>query len=512
MMLFWLTLVPFVVLFALLVPLRRPAYEAAPVAYLATLVLAVAIWEVGGMVIVTSLLDASVVFVEVLLIIVFALLVLNVMIVTGHMNAIQQVIAGVSRDHRVLAMLLGWGLVGFVEGIAGFGTPAVLAAPLLVYFGMKPLKAVAIALIGNSTAVPFGAAGTPVIIGFAGLGLEEATLEEAVRQTAMIHAVLAIFITIFITWVATLGEAKGRFREFLPFATLSALAFGIPYLLVAWLIGPELPSIIGGVVAMAVIALAAHRGRFLPSHQPRADSVEQAPIGRVLLAFVPFVVMALALSASRTIMPLREALQSVRWSPGDTLGIELGQSLSPLYTPYFYFALALITALILFRVSRASLGEAVVATWSKLRVAAIVLAFVIALTQLLLVSGQNAAGLPSMPQVLGQGLAELLGGTFVLLSAFLGALGSFMTGSATVSNLLFAQLQVDTADALAITLPSVLALQLIGAGVGNMISLHNIAMAAAAAGLQAREGQVIRETIIPVIVVCLGAGLLALVW
>ncbi|WP_019594150.1 L-lactate permease [Thioalkalivibrio sp. ALM2T] len=510
-MLFWLTLLPFVLLFVWLVPLRRPAFEAAPIAYLATLVLAVLVWQISGTVLVASLLDAAIVFVEVLLIILMALLVLNVMIGTGHMSAIQSVIASVSRDHRVLAMLLGWGLVGFVEGIAGFGTPAVLAAPLLVYFGMRPLKAVAIALIGNSTAVPFGAAGTPVIIGFAGLGLDAETTRSAVLQTAVIHTVLAPFITLFMVWVATLGEERGRFREFVPFAVLSALAFGIPYLLVAWLVGPELPAIIGGVVAMVVIALAAHRGFLLPGHERRPE-VERAPVGRVLLAFVPFAVMAVALIASRTIMPLREALQSVRWSPGEFNGIELGQSLAPLYTPYFYFGLALLTALILFRVSRATLGQAVTATWGKLRVAAIVLAFIIALTQLLLSSGSNAAGLPSMPQVLGQGLAESLGGTFVMFSAFLGALGSFMTGSATVSNLLFAQLQADTADALGMALPTVLALQLIGAGVGNMISLHNIAMAAGAAGLQAREGQVIRETIIPVIVVCLGAGLLALAW
>jgi len=134
------------------------------------------------------------------------------------------------------------------------------------------------------------------------------------------------------------------------------------------------------------------------------------------------------------------------------------------------------------------------------------------MTQLLLLSGNNAAGLPSMPEVLGQGLAATFDDTFVLVSAFVGALGSFMTGSATVSNLLFGGLQLDTAKALTMAIPSMLALQLVGAGMGNMISLQNIAMAAGAAGLEAREGQVIRETIIPMIVVCLAAGLLLLFW
>lgn len=125
---FWITVVPFVALFALLVPLRRPAYEAAPIAYLSTLVSALLVWQVSGDVVAASLLEALVVFVEVLLIVTLALLVLNVTIETGHMEAIKSLIGTLSIDQRVLAMLLGWALVGFIEGISGFGTPAVLAS------------------------------------------------------------------------------------------------------------------------------------------------------------------------------------------------------------------------------------------------------------------------------------------------------------------------------------------------------------------------------------------------
>ena len=508
---FWITLVPFVALFGLLVPLRRPAYEAAPLAYVSTLVIALAVWQVSGEVVAASLLEALVVFVEVMLIVALALLVLNVTIETGQMDAIKSLIGAISRDQRVLALLLSWGLVGFIEGIAGFGTPAVLAAPLLVYFGMKPLKAVAVSLIGNSTAVPFGAAGTPVIIGLAGLGLEEDAVAEAVLIAAALHAVFALFITAFMIYVVTLDHEKGRFREFLPFAMFSALAFGIPYLLVAWLVGPELPAIVGGASAIVVIAYAAHHGFLLPD-SARAEARERKSMSRVMYAFVPFAVMAVALILSRTVMPLREVLQSVSLSLNDFRGVELSQSLTPLYTPYFYFGLALITALLLFQVSRQTLGKAVASTWQKLRVAAVVLLFIIAMTQLLLLSGNNAAELPSIPEVLGHGLAGIFNDTFVLVSAFIGALGSFMTGSATVSNLLFGGLQLDTGKALSMAVPSILALQLVGAGVGNMISLQNIAMAAGAAGLEEREGQVIRETIIPMLVVCLAAGLLFLFW
>jgi len=167
---FLITLLPFVVLFVLLIGFRRPACEAAPIAYLVTLVIALGVWKVSWSVIGASLLDALVVFIEVMLIVTVALLVLNLMIEVGALETIKTTMSRVTSDNRVMAMLLAWGLVGFIEGIAGFGTPAVLAAPVLVHFGFSPIKAVTVSLIGNSTAVPFGAAGTPVVIGLSGLG------------------------------------------------------------------------------------------------------------------------------------------------------------------------------------------------------------------------------------------------------------------------------------------------------------------------------------------------------
>jgi lactate permease len=511
MTLFLLSLLPFVVLFVLLIPFRRPAYEAAPAAYIVTLMLALIVWQVSGATVAASVFNALIVFVEVLLIISVALLVLNVMIETGTLDTIKTAISNITADERVLAMLLAWGLVCFIEGIAGFGTPAVLAAPVLVYFGLTPLKAVTVSLIGNSTAVPFGAAGTPVIIGFSGLGLSDEVVASAVFQAAAVHGAMSIFITCFIAYVVTRGEEKGRFRSFVPFAIFSALAFSVPFVLIAYFVGPELPSILGGIVALVAIAYAAHRGFLI---RPEIHTAEAATVSLagMVKSFAPFGVMAVALIVSRTIPQVRETLRDLTICFGEFRGVELDQKLSPLYTPYFYLALALLTAIVLFKVSRSTLARAAAATYQRIRLASIVLIFIIAITQLLLMSELNQADLPSMPQVLGSGFASILGDGFVVFSAFLGALGSFMTGRATVSNLLFASLQSDAAGALGTSAAALLALQLIGAGIGNMISLHNIAMAAGAAGLEAREGQVIQETIIPVLVVCLAAGLVLMFW
>lgn len=511
MTLFWLSLLPFVVLFVLLIPFGRPAYQAAPIAYAVTVVLALSVWQVTDTVIMTSALNALIVFIEVLLIIALALLLLNVMVETGTLDTIKSALANITSDDRVVAMLLAWGLVCFIEGIAGFGTPAVLAAPMLVYFGLKPLKAVTISLIGNSTAVPFGAAGTPVIIGFAGLGLSDDVAAQTIFQTAAVHGGMSVFITCFIAYVVTRDEAKGRFRAFVPFAIFSALAFSVPYVLIAYFVGPELPSILGGIVALVAISYAAHRGFLLGPGMTPSNQVTVS-FAAIAKSFAPFLVMSVALIVSRTIPVVRETLRELTISFGTFRGTELAQEISPFYTPYFYLALALLSASLLFKVRISSLAKAAAATYQKVRLASIVLIFIIALTQLLLMSETNTADLPSIPQVLGSGFATILSGGFVMFSAFLGALGSFMTGSATLSNLLFAGLQSDAARALATPAASLLALQLIGAGLGNMISLHNIAMAAGAVGLEARESQIIRETIIPVVAVCSVAGLLLLAW
>ena len=139
-------------------------------------------------------------------------------------------------------------------------------------------------------------------------------------------------------------------------------------------------------------------------------------------------------------------------------------------------------------------------------------AYACAIAIALIVWEMNQADLPAIPAVLGEGLADIMGGAFVIFSGFLGAIGSFMTGSATVSTLLFGGLQLDAARALERAFAVVLALQLIGASVGNMISLSNIAMACGAAGVESKEGTVMRGTIVPVVVICLISGLILYFW
>ena len=172
-----------------------------------------------------------------------------------------------------------------MEGAAGFGTPAAIAGPLLVALGFPPLAACASALIIQSTPVTFGAVGTPIIIGM-GEALNVPSVLEVVdassvtydafiagigARAATVHAICGLLVPFML--LAVLGRMFGRDRSartalsIWPFALFAAVAFDVPYVAGAWLLGPVFPSLLGSLVALAIVVPAARRG-FLLSGEP----------------------------------------------------------------------------------------------------------------------------------------------------------------------------------------------------------------------------------------------------
>lgn len=98
------------------------------------------------------------------------------------------------------------------------------------------------------------------------------------------------------------------------------------------------------------------------------------------------------------------------------------------------------------------------------------------------------------------------------VAPLLGELGSFITGSATVSTLTFAPIQANVAQQAGLNGQLIMALQVIGAAAGNMICVHNIVAASAVVGLSGKEGQILRRTAIPALVYWLLLGLTGAIW
>jgi lactate permease len=259
--------IPIVAIFILMVIMRWPATKAMPVSWILAVILAYWIWETPPNWIVAASLNGAFLAFQILVIVFGALVLLFTLRESGAMDAINRGFSDISPDRRIQAIIIAWFFGGFIEGSAGFGTPAALMAPLLLSLGFPALAAVLVSLIANSTPVSFGAVGTPTLIGV-GSTLDTSSVQQAITAagmsftefihqigfwTAGLHSIMGIFVPLLMVTMLTrfFGEKKS-FKEGLeiwPFALFAGICFVLPYILVAWLLGPEFPGIFGGLIS-----------------------------------------------------------------------------------------------------------------------------------------------------------------------------------------------------------------------------------------------------------------------
>jgi lactate permease len=226
-------------------------------------------------------------------------------------------------------------------------------------------------------------------------------------------------------------------------------------------------------------------------------------------ALAPYVLLAAILALTRIrALPLGGWLAEVRVGVKDILGTGIGAALQPLYSPGGVFVVVALLAALLFRLPARGLGAAAADSLRVVARTAVPLLGAVATVRVFIHSGVNTAGLEAMPLVLAEAGARGVGEIWPLVAPWVGALGSFVSGSATFSNMLFALFQHGVAAGVEVDAVTVLALQGIGAAAGNMVCVHNVVAACAVAGILGREGEVIRRTAPPMAVYVLLAGLL----
>ncbi len=511
---------PFIVLFFLLVYKRWPAIKAIPLVWALVLVISVTIWKVDTIYIPASFIRGALMALEIMLIIFGAVWVLEVLKKSGRIQSIQDFLASISPDARVQGIIIGWLFVSLMEGVAGFGTPAAMAAPLLVAVGFSPVLAVSVALISNSVATTFGAAGTPVLLGLGSMDLERAALEQIGQNSAIFHFVASIVVPLAVVMLIVKEHKRKNkkhperaFSSMVPFAIFSWLVFGIPYVLATFLIGPELPSIIAAIIALCVVSVAAHHGFLVPKHVISFKKGKKKVVSakEAIWSVLPYVLIVLFLMLTRTIGQLRSALQSIEVSFSSILGSGLGFSYQPLFTPAFFFILSGMIAILLYKQGRTEIKESAKDAFMRVRIATVALIFALALVQLFMATENNASGIESMPLALAGAVSGIFGWAFPLVSPLIGAFGSFISGSNTVSNILFGAFQQETALALGMSVPIILALQAAGGAIGNMIAVHNVLAANATVGLQNEESTIIRKTIVVAIIYSVLVGIMGLI-
>ena len=523
-----------------------PASRAIAIAYGVTLLIAWSGWKVRFAVIVAASLQGLILAASLVYIIFGALLLLATLTQSGAVHSIREAFVRVSPDRRIQAIIIGWLFGSFIEGSAGFGTPAAVCAPLLLALGFPAMAAVMVGLIIQSTAVSFGAAGTPILIGVSG-GLDSTLVRDylllegieyrqyldgiAIRVAA-IHALTGTLIPIFLSAMLTRFYGSTRsFREGLEiwqFALFASVSFTVPYFLCAYFLGPEFPSIIGSSIGLIIVIFATRKAWFLPQEtwdfpprekwssawmgliQPGKVAIRsKMTIGR---AWSPYALVAVLLLVSRLpSLGLQQRLAGIQLGPTNILGTGIGQQIQPFYLPGFMFIVVCLLTYGLHRMSWKEINSSWVLAARQTRGAMVALMFALPMARLFIESGAhlNLSGLESMPLTLAHSVAALAGGSWPFFSPWIGALGAFAAGSNTISNLMFSLFQFATAQEIQVDPAIVVAAQAVGGAAGNMITVHNVVAASATVGLLGREGELIRMTLIPMIYYCLMAGSLA---
>ncbi|MFT5323417.1 MAG: lactate permease [Planctomycetaceae bacterium] len=567
-MLALLATLPIVVVGLFLVVLRWPASRAMPLSYLTAVVLAVFVWKVPAVQVAVASVHGLILAASLLYIIFGAILLLNTLQESGAIRAIRKGFTDISPDRRVQVIIVAWLFGSFIEGSAGFGTPAAVAVPLLVGLGFPAMAAVVAGMMIQSTPVSFGALGTPIIVGvggglagdpgvidfaaaqgFASSGeaLPPAFLASIGAKVAMLHAVAGTLIPLFV--VSFMTRFFGPNRSFAdglriwPFAIFAAFSMTLPYLAVAVFLGPEFPSLIGGLCGLAIVVTAARKGFLMPKGEPwdfapretwdadwngtielhEAESSE--PTMSLVKAWLPYVFVAGLLVATRVPeLGIKSLLQSVQllvnWDTvvpssmaADKL-MKITSKVQPLYLPGSIFIVVSAITFALHRMSGAAYGRAWKSSGKTVLKASVALVFTVPMVQVFINSHNGSGGYEKMPLVLAEGVANLTGAAWPIFSPVIGGLGAFVAGSNTISNMMFSLFQFNVGTRIGVSPDWIVALQAIGGAAGNTICVHNVVAASAVVGLIGKEGAVIRKTLWVFLYYALIPGCLgyAIVW
>ncbi|RJL20580.1 L-lactate permease [Paracoccus siganidrum] len=543
---FILALLPIATVFLLLVVLARSAKFSMLIAYVVTVATALLVWGTELTTVMGATVNGAVTAISLLYIVFGAILMLYTLEESGGIRAIRSGFTSISPDRRVQAIIIAWLFGSLIEGASGFGTPAAIAAPLLVAIGFPAMAAVMVTLIIQSTPVSFGAVGTPILVGvntgLSGQQIVETTIApmaftdylfEIAVKVATIHGLVGFLIPLIL--VGMLTRFFGANRSFIEgfriwkFALFAGLAFTVPYWISANLLGPEFPSLLGGIIGLLIVVPAAKRGLFIPRDSfdfpPRKDWDEawvgklddledhhaSKPLMPLLKAWAPYVFVVLLLILTRTVEPLKAWLTSPGMTVAfdDLFGSGINSRTQVLYLPGTVLILASMFTFFYHGMKGSDYAKALKSSGTTMMAAAPALLLAVPMVQVFLNSASDR--LASMPIVLAEGVSAAVGNAWPMFAPLIGAMGAFVAGSNTVSNMMFSLFQFSTAEQIGLGAAgagTVVALQAIGGAAGNMICVHNVVAASATVGLTDREGAIIRQTLIPMAYYVVQGGLI----
>ena len=511
--------IPLLLLFVLLGALKMTAWVASLISLAVSLVIAIVVYGMPvGQALLAGTEGAAFGFFPILWIVINAIWVYQMTVETGHFDVLRRSFASVSDDQRVQAIIIAFSFGALMEALAGFGTPVAVTSVMLMALGFQPMKAAVLALVANTAPVAFGAMATPIITLGKVTEIPADTLGAMIgRQTPL----LALFVPLAL--VAIVDGRRG-IRETWPVAVVCGIVFAVAQYATSNFVSVPLADVVASLVsAAAVVGMVriwhptpapVHAPRVVAggaggaADEPDADFAERVALARdhrddvtdakadVVKAYAPYAII-IAVFVVCQIGPVKALLDKAtltfNWpgldvtdADGDPLSLAKF-SLNLLTTPGTQMLVAGVLTMVALRLSVPRAVKAYGATLHQLRWAILTVMAVLALAFVMNVSGQTIT--------LGTWMAGA-GAAFALLSPILGWLGVAVTGSDTSANSLFGALQVTAANQAGLSQVLMAASNSSGGVLGKMISPQNLAIAAAAVGLNGKEGEIFRRVVL----------------
>lgn len=518
-----LAVLPILTAIILMLSGKMKASKVMCIAFTVALVLSVSVWDMdaihAGAYVSVGLLKA----INMTLIFGGAIFILNIMKKSGAMAVISNGFSDISNDKRIQAIIIAWLFGAFLEGSAGFGTPAAIAAPFLVGLGFPPMAACFVALIANSTPVAFGVVSTPfsTTLSFVPDGVDGLTFEmferSVMQKLGILLGVGGTFIPLFmVTILVFVYSKKRRVRsviEMIPFCIASGLAFTVPYCILAHIVGPEFPTVLGSLIGLVIVIFMTKKGIFVPKYcwdfvglkmKKKTESDVKIPEDMTLLkAWMPYVIMGICLLVTRIpALGIKEILKSLALQINILDGTEaIGYTFEWAYNPgVFPFIIEGIVLIFVFRLSKVDVKEVLHDTIKKIAPLALTLFFGMSMVELMTNTNHNSSGMESMVIMIAKALVNITGEYYLFVAPLIGVLGAFIAGSCTVSGMMFASLQLAAAQSLGIDATLIIALQICGGAIGNMLCVNNVIAVTTATGAVGKEGKIIKYNTIPLTV------------
>lgn len=478
--------IPILLILILMLGFRWNAAQAGTAGWIIALVLAVVSFGVDARLLGYAHLKALLLTFDVLLIIWNAFLFFRVTEAAGAVRMLSNMIPRITKDRGFQALLIGWAFASFLQGVGGFGVPTAVVAPLLVGLGFHPVSAVAIPSLGHAWSVSFGSLGSS----FQALQSATDLSWQILAPTSAAFLAIACLACGFVVAHLAGGWSTIR-RQSLPLVAMAIAMAGSQYLLAVsgmW----TLAGLGGGSAGLAAgLILASRRksqqGAEAPGYLKR--ELWLAMSGYIALVLITLILRIPAVYDRLDILAIRGYFPEMITRRGFSTPAGFGRQIFLVRHAGSILAYTSLLTYWLYRraglLNPGSSREIITSTVKRMSSSSFGILMLVSMAVVM-----NHAG---MTEAIASGIANGVGALFPVASPFIGALGAFITGSNTNSNVVFAHLQLRTAQVLGFSVPVILAAQTAGGALGSVISPAKIIVGTATAGLKGHEGHVLRK-------------------